>query len=100
MSNQKYVKVTKPVARKIFNLGFIVYLLPCKVSEMYLYDRESNIKPIAISVETVNTDMNKFDRAVNQYQYCGGMCNAKLGYYASYYVDALDYAVAKEVGVI
>ena len=85
-----YKKVNKPIARKLYNNGITVYLLPCKVSETALTSKNSWVNPVEISLFTCAHSANKFDRTVNEYEYYN--CNAELGYYASYYVTEEDLA--------
>ena len=93
-----YKRINKPTARRMFNKGYSIKLLPCKVSENVLtgvphdYDW---IEPIEIPLQiSGHHEMNKFDRSVNEYEYYN--CNAELGYYAHYYVSEEDYAKYEE----
>lgn len=86
-----YKKVNKPTARKMFNHGLSIYILPCKVSERALDGNDNNwVKPVVINLQTTQLDSkyNKFDRAINEYCYYN--CNAELGYYPHYYVTEED----------
>ena len=67
----------------MYNNGCTIRLVPCKVSL-----NSEWVKPIDISLETSTEDCNKFDRAVNNFEYYN--CNAELGYYAHYYVSDKD----------
>lgn len=78
-----YKRVNKPTARKMYNCGITILLLPCKVR----FDNEW-VKPYSMSLMTSEETENRFDRAVNTYEYYN--CNAELGYYASYYVTEED----------
>ena len=96
-----YKKVNKPTARKLYNNGITVYLLPCKVSEVALTSKNSWVNPIEISLLTCAHSANKFDRTVNEYEYYN--CNAELGYYPHYFVlesDYMDYKVNKAMEVL
>lgn len=75
-----YKRVNKPTARKMFNHGCSILLLPCKVK----FENEW-IRPYSMSLMTSEETENRFDRAVRTYEYFN--CNAELGYYASYYVS-------------
>ena len=87
----KFNKVNKPTARKLYNCGVTIYLLPCKVSEVALQTGGNMwVSPVEISLLTCKHDANKFDRSVNDFEYYN--CNAELGYYASYYVTEEDIA--------
>lgn len=79
-----FKRVNKPTARKMYNLGEEIYLLPCKVP-MRTYPDSSFIQPVKISKATSTTNANHFDRTVNEFEYYN--CNAELGYYAHYYVE-------------
>ena len=87
MANFK--RVTKPIARKMFNSGITIYVLPCKVKETAL-DCQSWIQPAIFDITSTQLDSlyNKFDRAVNEYEFHN--CNAEVGYYAHYYVTEED----------
>lgn len=85
-----YKKVNKPTARKLYNNGLTIYLLPCKVSDTALTSKNSWVSPVEISLFACAHSANKFDRTVNEYEYYN--CNAELGYYASYYVTEEDLA--------
>ena len=88
-----YKKINKPIARKMFNNGITIYLLPCKVSEMALNsDIETWGHPVSINItkDQLDSKHNKFDRAINEY--CFYNCNAELGYYPHYYVTEEDVA--------
>lgn len=90
-----YMKVTKPIARKMYRAGYEVLLLPCKVSESAL---DKNVKtfvqPVTIKVEESLDKINQFDRSVNSFEYYN--CNSELGYYSHYYVSVDDYKTFKE----
>lgn len=91
-----YRQVNKPTARKMYNKGYDVALLPCKVSLRRLsdtYDYEW-IQLVTINIKDSEHEVNKFDRTVLHYE--GYNCNAELGYYAHYYVLEEDYAKYKE----
>lgn len=78
-----YKKVNKATARKMYNMGCSIMLLPCKVR----FDNEW-IRPYSMSLMTSEETENRFDRAVRIYE-CAN-CNAELGYYASYYVSETE----------
>ena len=83
-----YKRVMKPLARKMFNCGISIKLLPCKVSDSALVD-STWVEPMEISLLTSPHDINNFDRLVNEYEYYN--CNAELGYYSKYFVSEEDY---------
>lgn len=83
-----YKRVNKATARKMYNHGCSILLLPCKVGESALYESTSQnhwVRPYSMSLMTSEEETNRFDRAVNTYEYYN--CNAELGYYAHYYVS-------------
>ena len=83
-----YKRVNKPTARKMYNIGSSILLLPCKVSDKVLDNTHPWIKPVEISILTSENEENQFDRSVNSYEYYN--CNSELGYYAQYYVSLED----------
>ena len=84
-----YKRVNKAIARKLYNYGCDILLLPCKVNDSLVYDYPNQwIKPITLNINTCNCDANKFDRSVNEYEYYN--CNAELGYYSHYFVNEHD----------
>ena len=85
----EYVRVNKPTARKMYNYGLTVNLLPCKVSTNSVW-----IRPFAINKFESEYSENKFDRTVNAFQYYN--CNTETGYYPSFYVNEDDYTKYKE----
>ena len=92
-----YKRINKPTARRMFNKGYSVQLLPCKVSEnVFKVSKEYyiGVLPTEISLSTSSQEANHFDRTVNEYEYYN--CNAELGYYAHYYVSEEDYAKYEE----
>lgn len=93
-----YKRVNKSIARKMYNHGCSILLLPCKVSESALYDSTSQnhwVRPFTINISECKHDANKFDRSVNEYEYYN--CNAELGYYAHYFVSIDDFIKCKYV---
>ena len=85
----EYVKVSKPIARKMYNYGLTVNLLPCKVSTNSIW-----IRPYTINKAESENLENQFDRTVNAFQYYN--CNTETGYYSSFYVDEDNYTKYKE----
>ena len=80
-----YKKVTKPTARKLFNSGTPVYLLPSKVNAFMVFDNNDKgfIQPVVISYKEDRGE-NQFDRTVNEFEYYN--CNSEMGYYAHYFI--------------
>ena len=85
-----YKKINKPTARKMYNCGFPIYLIPCKCR---FVDPDSDdkfwITPVKISILDCEEEQNKFDRTVNAFEYYN--CNVELGYYSAYYATEQDY---------
>lgn len=79
-----YKRVNKATARKMYNHGCSILLLPCKVR----FENEW-IKPYSMSLMTNEEKSNRFDRAVRTYEHFN--CNAELGYYAHYFVSEEDF---------
>lgn len=87
-----YKKINKPTARKMYNRGFSIQLLPCRCR----FSDEYNtwFVPFITDITKSTEDCNKFDRMVSSFEYYN--CNAELGYYAHYYVTEEDYNKFKE----
>lgn len=76
---EEYKKVNKTQARKLFNEGHSIFLVPCKArfGSMY-YGNGCEI------VKTVN-DEGAFDRAVDEFTYYN--CTSQtVGLYPAYYI--------------
>lgn len=75
VKKNKYTRIRKDEARRLYSDGETVYILPCKV---YPDDNHPWIKPFKM-------DFRTFDEFVNEYEYYN--CNiAELGYYAAFYI--------------
>lgn len=72
-----FEKITRPTARKLFEAGEKIYLLPCKV-------RLGNpwINPMRASK---NEDTNSFDNIVSLYEYWN--CGFELGKRVAFYKE-------------
>lgn len=78
-----YKKVNKPTARKLFNGGKEVYLLPNKANPIVLDPNYKGMyEPVVITKK--GDEDNQFDRLVNSFEYYN--CNNEVGYYAHYYI--------------
>lgn len=73
-----YKRINKAMARRLFNNGTPVYILPCKV-------RLDNawFKPAMINRN--NLDNESFEKIINAFEYYNCSYN-ELGKYASYYL--------------
>ena len=82
-----YKRVNKPTARKMFNMGCSILLLPCKVNDSIVFEENYGgfFQPITINITTCGHDSNKFDRTINEVEYYN--CNAEVGYYLHYFVS-------------
>ena len=70
-----YRRIRKDDARRLYDGGVTVYLLPCKV---YPDDNHPWIKPYRM-------EGRPFEKTVNEFEFYN--CNiAELGYYAAYYI--------------
>lgn len=81
-----YRQINKPTARKLYDEGEYIYLLPCRVNSFIVFDRNYKgfVQPVMICKDTSDDTENKFDRAVNAYEYYN--CNSQMGYYAHYFI--------------
>lgn len=70
-------KVNKSVARKAFNNGEIVHVVPCKANPASMWFRGSMI--VISKLRTPD-----FDAIVEKFQYYN--CNAQLGKRVAYYI--------------
>lgn len=78
-----YRKVNKVVARRMYNEGVQIYLLPCQVNAYIMFD--PLYKYVWIQTATISKDSGvTFDTAVNTFEYFN--CNSELGRYAHYYI--------------
>ena len=89
---ENYKRVNKPTARKMYNRGFTIEIIPCKV--LFTKDEFAWIKPFVTNIKDSTESENKFDRMVNAFEYYN--CNAETGYFAHYYVLEEDYIKFKE----
>lgn len=86
-----YKKINKPTARKMYNSGYDIMLLPCKVNAFIVFDKNYRgfVQPVTFNIKTCTYNTNRFDRSVNDYEYYN--CNSEMGYYSHYYVSEKDY---------
>lgn len=76
IDGMQYKRVTKPVARKIFNSGKNVLLCPCNLRPGSPWNHGA----------TVNCESgNSFNQITNSFEYYN--CNAIAGYYAAFYIE-------------
>lgn len=73
-----YKRINKKRARSLYNAGYTIYLVPCKV---WPNDQGPWIRPYAICKKGGEL----FDNHVNAFEYYN--CNNyELGYYAAFYI--------------
>lgn len=73
-------KIRKNTARKLYNMGKSILILPCKChpGAMWLH-----------GFEIRKTDpKNDFDRLINEFEYYN--CNAETGTYTAYYAEEVN----------
>lgn len=75
-----FKKITKPTARKLFDIGTPIYLIPNKCN----IHNDTWVKPTVIS-KTMGVS---FDKIVNEYEYYN--CNYEAGKVAAYYVEKTE----------
>lgn len=88
-----YRKVNKSVARKLYDKGCTILLLPCKVNDSLVQDYPNQwIRPFSICMDTGYGVMNDalFDDIISNYMYYN--CTIpELGYYPHYFVSEEEY---------
>lgn len=83
------IRINKPQARKMYNLGHTITLVPCKCgvdniiakAEISMTDCDDT-DPITFSLA------NDFQHKVTEFEYYN--CNKETGYYSHYYVTEED----------
>lgn len=89
-----YTRVSKRIAKKMYNNGKSVYIVPCKV---YPSDDNYWIKPFDIrypieqyykDINNHDLSANKFDNRITSFEYYN--CNHALGYYTAFYIKVKD----------
>ena len=78
-TSNKYTRINKTRARKLFDQGLTIHLVPCKVLCNY-----GNMWVIPIPIE--KSWYEDFDRAVNNFVYYNCQ-HTELGLYPAYYID-------------
>lgn len=87
-----YIRINKTQARKAYNAGKDVYMVPCKMRLFnpwqvpYIASKENRFKPIASDgFNTIIPRNDEFDTIVNCFSYYN--CNYnELGKYPAYYI--------------
>jgi len=79
-------KVNKTLARKMFNDGKTIYILPCKIPLNNVWVQPYIInKTIANSIYNQTFEVIGFDTIINNFELYN--CNYESGYYATYYIN-------------
>lgn len=81
-------KVRKEIARRVYNNGKPVSVIPCNVAPSILSEKYTWIEPLILVKDENDTTPNQFERHINSYIYYN--CNSVTGYYPHYYVDEND----------
>ena len=81
-----YEKINKRKARKLYNRGHVIFLLPCRVSQVALHGGNMFVQPFSISLTKVYRD---FDRLVNEYEYYNCI-DTTIGKHASFYIETKE----------
>ena len=71
-----YKRVDKRVARKLFDGGGIVYLVPCRANPCSDW----------VGLISIRKESAGFDTVINEFEYYN--CNTELGKRAAYYVES------------
>lgn len=74
-------RVTKRVARSLYNLGYTIHCVPVNMTLSSMWHRPFTIQKELYSCEQAGN----FDNVVNHIEYYN--CNHETGYYLKYYYD-------------
>ena len=74
------VKIRKSTARKLFNEGHELIIIPCNCSPNGVWFKGFRI----CKTKLENSD---FDRLINEFEYYN--CNSELGRYTHYYIEGV-----------
>lgn len=86
-----YRRVSKQVARRIYNGGGVVRLTACKMSPVNVWGAYTDATPerlAQVSTDGFNVTVarnREFETVVNAFQYYN--CNNECGRYAAYYIE-------------
>lgn len=75
MKHYELIRVNKTKARRLYNNGISIYLIPCKISPNSIWFG---------TVELSQAIESDFDKAVNAFKYYN--CKYVTGYYPHYYI--------------
>ena len=86
-----YIRISKAKARKIYNNGGYIFMLPCKVSPAFnpwiipaRFNKSEFCTAANVGIDTVVPRNREFETVVNCYSYYN--CNNELGKYPAFYV--------------
>ncbi len=88
--NNGIVRVSKSMARRLYNAGKAIYLLPCKVRFENMWIKPVRAVPDELTTigtstgfDTVVARNKEFETVVNCFEYYN--CNNELGRYTAFY---------------
>lgn len=73
---QTFTRISKAAAKKLYERGEEIYMLPCKLNPEGMY-----FQPMGLQIDEENG--SAFDSAVNAAEYYN--CNYECGYYMAFY---------------
>ena len=74
------VKIRKNKARKLFNEGYELIIIPCNCSPNGVWFK-------GFRICKTNLENSDFDRLINEFEYYN--CNSELGRYTHYYIEGV-----------
>lgn len=80
-NGQVYERVTKAVAKRTYDAGQSIWLVPSHVAFSF---HNQWVVPCEISVRNDTQDSTDFDRTVNNYEYYN--CCSELGTYTRFFI--------------
>ena len=75
------VKIRKNQARKLFNEGHELIIIPCNCSP-------NGVWVSGFRICKANLENSDFDRLINEFEYYN--CNSELGRYTHYYIEGVQ----------
>ena len=76
IETKNYSRISKAAARKLYQRGEEIYMLPCKLNPEGMY-----FNPMGLQIDEENG--SAFDSVVNAAEYYN--CNYECGYYMAFY---------------
>lgn len=77
-------KVTKPMARKLYNEGKVIYLVPCKCRVNENKNLNSSIQVTSYGLKSQDGAVS-FETMLNRFEYYN--CNNETGKYTHFYIE-------------